>query len=186
MLQHPGKYLYIPYVKGGGIDSKILDLELTINAALSMKRIPIIREVSSTMAHRLDKVEEEYSINWDRYIDLPKTIILKVDSDGAIKEIPDTLQYVYEKDFDFNLYSKKQIRFIDGIQANDKENDQYPVICLLKKEDLVAKQSVNYPQELEFEGRITICHNPSFFIAFPPSEEVNILTDIVLNAFGTT
>ena len=187
MLQHPEKYLYIPYVKGGGLDSKILDLELTINVALSMKRVPIIREDCTSRAHRLDKVGEGYPINWDRYIDLSETIILKVDSGGVIKEIPDTLQYVYERDFDFNLYSEKQIRFIDETQIYDKENDQYPVICLLKKDDLLSlKQLVNYPQKLEFEGRMVLCHNPSFFIVFPPSGEVNILTDTVLSSFGTT
>ena len=186
MLQHPEKYLYIPYVRGGGLDSKILDLELTINAALSMKRIPILREENTSRIHRLDKVGEDHPINWDKYIDLSETIILKVDSSGAIKEIPDTLHYVYERDFDFNLYSEKQIRFIDETQIYDKENDQCPIVCLLKKEDLLSlKQPVNSLQQLQFRERIRI-NDPSFFILFTPSEEVNILTDTVLSALGTT
>ncbi|MXX98396.1 MAG: hypothetical protein F4Y58_00600, partial [Gammaproteobacteria bacterium] len=96
MLQHDEMYFYAPYSRGGGLDSKIFDLETVVNAALSTGRIPIINTVVSSQKHRLDNVEEKAPIHWDSYIDLSATKVLKVESDGIIKEIPDTLRYVYE------------------------------------------------------------------------------------------
>ena len=136
MLQHPEKYLYIPYVRGGGLDSSLWDLEIMINAALSMRRVPIIKEMATSKNHRLDNMRKNTVINWDKYIDLSATKILKAEPNEVVKEILGTLQYVYERDFDFSLYSKRQVRFISSGQVHDKENDQYPIICLLKDEDL--------------------------------------------------
>ena len=188
MSQHPEKYLYIPYVKGGGLDSKLWDLEIIINAALSMKRIPIIKEMQIYRFNRSDNMEQDASINWDKYIDLSKAKILRTKPDEAsTKEIPDTLQYVYERNFDFNLYSKSQVRFITSEQVHDKENDQYPIICLLKDEDLLSlKEPIGSLNKLKFNSRGMIHYDPSFFIIFPPSKEVNDLTEIVLRHFGTS
>ncbi len=187
MLQHPEKYLYIPYVREGGLDSHLWNLEKIFNAALSMNRIPIIKEMATVKGHRLDNMKKDASINWDKYIDLSKAKILKAESGRAFKEIPDTLQYVYEKDFDFNLYSKNQIRFINSEQVQDKENDRYPIICLLKDEDLSSfKEPIGPLNKLKFNSRGDIHYDPSFFIIFPPSKEVNDLTEIVLGHFGTT
>ncbi len=187
MLQHPEKYLYIPYVKGGGLDSKLWDLEIIINTALSMKRVPIIKEMQIYKFNRSDNMEQDAFINWDKYIDLSKAKILRAEPDGVLKEIPDTLQYVYEKDFDFNLYSKSQLRFINSAQVHDKENDRYPIICLLKDEDLSSlKEPIDSLNKLKFDDRSDIHYDPSFFIIFPPSKEVNNLTEIVLSHFGTT
>ena len=188
MLQHPEKYLYIPYVQGGGLDSKLWDLEIIINAALSMKRIPIIKEMQIYRFNRSDNMEQDAFIDWDKYIDLSKAKILRTKPDGAsTKEIPDTLQYVYERDFDFNLYSKSQVRFINSEQVHDKENDQYPIICLLKDEDLSSlKEPIGPLNKLKFDIRSMIHYDSSFFIILPPSKEVNDLTEIVLGYFGAT
>ncbi len=190
MLQHTEKYLYIPYSKGGGLDSKLWDLEIIVNVSLSMKRIPIINEEVTSDRHRLDKEKNIHSINWDKYIDLSETKILNTGPNGLLREIPDTLQYVYERDFDFNLYSKNQIRFINSEQVHDKENDQYPIICLLKNEDLLSiKEPIDFLNKLKllkFSNRGIIHYDSSFFIIFPPSKEVNDLTEIVLGHFGTT
>ena len=187
MLQHPEKYLYIPYVRGGGLDSHLWNLEKIFNAALSMNRIPIIKEMATVKGHRLDNMKKDASINWDKYIDLSKAKILKAEPNKVVKEISDTLQYVYEKDFDFNLYSKNQIRFINSEQVHDKENDRYPIICLLKDEDLSSlKEPIDSLNKLKFDDRGMMHYDPSFFIIFPPSKEVNDLTEIVLGYFGTT
>ncbi|MCY4260018.1 MAG: hypothetical protein OXC91_07115 [Rhodobacteraceae bacterium] len=187
MLQHPEKYLYLPYVRGGGLDSKLWDLEIIINAALSMNRIPIIKEMQIYRFNRSDNMEQDTSINWDKYIDLSKAKILKTEPSGASKEIPHTLQYVYERDFNFNLYSKNQIRFINSEQVHDKENDRYPIICLLKDKDLSSlKKPIGSLNKLKFGRRVDSHYDPSFFIIFPPSKEVNDLTEIVLGHFGTT
>ena len=59
MLQHPEKYLYIPYVRGGGLDSHLWNLEKIFNAALSMNRIPIIKEMATVKGHRLDNMKKD-------------------------------------------------------------------------------------------------------------------------------
>ena len=190
MLQHPEKYLYIPYGRGGGLDSNLWDLEIIINAALSMRRVPIIKEMATSKNHRLDNIEKDAVINWDKYIDLSATKILRAKPNGAVKRIPGTLQYVYERDFDFSLYSKRQVRFISSEQVHDKENDQYPIICLLKDEDLSSLKKRDPPissiNKLKFNSRGNFHHDSSLFTIFPPSKEVNGLTEIVLGYFGTT
>ena len=187
MLQHPEKYLYIPYVKGGGLDSNLWDLEIIINVALSMRRVPIIKEMVTSKNHRLDRVEKNACINWDKYIDLSATKILKAEPNEVVKEILGTLQYVYERDFDFSLYSKRQVRFISSGQVHDKENDQYPIICLLKDEDLSSlKKPIGSINKLKFKSRGDFYYDSSLFVIFPPSKEVNDLTEIVLGYFGTT
>ena len=187
MLQHPEKYLYIPYITDGGLDSNLWDLERIVNAALFMRRVPIIKEAVTPKSHRLDNIRKSAVINWDKYIDLSKTEILRTESSGVSEEIPDTLQYIYERDFDFNLYSKRQVRFISREQVHDKQNDQYPIICLLKNEDLSSlKKPVDSLNKLKFNSSVKIYYASSFFITFPPSKEVNDLTEIVLGYFGTT
>ena len=169
MLQHPEKYLYIPYVRGGGLDSNLWDLERIVNVALSMRRVPIIKKMATSYNHRLDRVKKDACINWDKYIDLSKAKILKTESDGVLKEILDTLQYVYERDFNFSLYSKRQVRFISNKQVHNKENDQYPIICLLKSKDLSSlKEPIGSLNKLEFNTRSIMPYASSFFIIFPP------------------
>ena len=186
MLQHPEKYLYIPYNRGGGLDSKLWDLEIIINAALSMRRVPIIKEMATSKRHRLDNMKKSAVIDWDKYIDLSATKILKAEPNEVVKEIPDTLQYVFERDFDFNLYSKNQVRFISSEQVHDKENDRYPIICILKDKHLSSlKEPIGSLNKLQFNSRGKFFDVHSFFITFPPSKEVNDLTEIVLGHFGT-
>ena len=190
MLQHKEKYLFIPYVKGGGLDSKTYDLELILYTALSMGRIPIINEMVSSPRHRLDNKEEKAPIYWDKYINLSATKILKVEPHGAIKEFPDTLQYIYERDFDFSVYSEDQIRYIDKTKLHDKENEQYPIIFLLKTKDILKLKELPFCERsgriANLKGRMNVQLDPSFLIVMPPSEAVNNLTDIVLKHFGTT
>ena len=190
MLQHKEKYLFIPYVKGGGLDSKIYDLEIILYTALSMGRIPIINEMVSPPIHRLDNKKVKMPIYWDKYMNLSAAKILKVEPCGAIKESPDTLRYIYEHDFDFSVYSEDQIRYIDKTQLHDKENKQYPIIFLLKTEDILKLKELPSLEKsgriANLNGRIDVQLDPSLLIVIPPSEEVNNLTDIVLKHFGTT
>ena len=187
MLQHPDKYLYIPMSTPGGLDSLIYDLELTINTALSMKRIPIIQKFETSRKHRLDNIKKNSVVDWNRCINLSETKILAVTPDRAIKEISDTLQYVYKRDFNFDLYLKNQIRFIDKTQIYDEANNQYPVICLMPSRHLSEQNKLLVLfNELHLKSRVDTYYNPSFFIDFLPSRKVNDLTDIVLNHLGTT
>ena len=178
MLQQNGKYFYASGSnETGSIDSKILDLELLIKTALSMKRIPVIRQ---------DRVSN-VPIDWKQYIDLSKTRIFKVES-GKIRELPDTLQYIYEQDFSLDSYSKNQVRYIGTDQLYDEENEQYPVIFLSKNTNIkgfrkiIPKSYIN----LNYTNKMNVDYTPSFLVILSMAQEVNDLTDIVLNYFGTT
>ena len=172
MLQRDRNYLYSPYHKAGGLDSKIQDLELLINTALSVRRIPIINEEVSSHIHRLDNIKIPEPIIWDRYIDLSATKIFKVEPDRAIKKVSDTLRYIYQRNFDFNSYTKNQIRYIDKTQLYDKENEQYPIICLLKTEDIAEiKESPKSIDQHNYTQRIDTNYDHSYVIVFQPSRK---------------
>ena len=178
MLQQNGKYFYASSgSETGSIDSKILDLELLIKTALSMKRIPVIRQ---------DRVSN-VPIDWKQYIDLSKTRVFKVES-GKIRELPDTLQYIYEQDFSLDSYSKNQVRYIGTDQLYDEENEQYPVIFLSKNTNikrLLKRIPMSYIN-LNYTNKMNVDYTPSFLVILSMAQEVNDLTDIVLNYFGTT
>ena len=185
MLQRSEKYFYAPYRQGkGGIDSKICDLELIISTALSMKRIPIIKEGLFPVMH--DGRITDIPINWERYIDLLRTRILKAES-GRIKELPDTLRYIYERDFGFNSYPKDRIRYINSYQLYDEENEQYPMVCLSESEDMEKLRGIRSKpcRDLHCMDKIRVDNSSSFLVIFSFSQEVNDLTDVVLKYFGT-
>ena len=182
MLQENGKYFYVPYgQEEGRIESKIHNLELIISTALSMKRIPIIEEEKFSLI--CDGCAMSASINWEQYIDLSKTRILKIES-GGIKELSDTLCYLCKQDFDFNSYPKSKIRYINSHQLYDEENEQYPVICLSQSEDIEKLQRIRSKPALSAND-INRSNVPLFLVIFSFSQEVNDLTDIVLDYFGT-
>ena len=184
--QQSRKYLYISCEgESKEMGSKVRNLELTINTALSVKRIPIIRENKVSVVR--NGVVEKVPIDWERYVDLSATKIFKVES-GRIKELSDTLQYIHERDFDFHSYAKDQVRYVDIEQLYDEENEQYPVVCLsnhknvsvLKKVVSKFHKNLNYLNNKHIDSRL------SFLVIFSPSQEVNYLTNIVLDHFGTT
>ena len=184
MLQQSGKYFYASCREAGGIDSKICDLEIIINIALSMKRIPIIRESKVSVMYNTSA--EKVPIDWERYINLAETRILRVEQ-GRIKELPNSLQYIHERDFDFDAYSKKQIRHIDEDQLYDKENESYPIICLSNTKNSMNPRGITpqFYEKSDYPKKVDTGVLSSFLAIFLPSREVNDLTDIVLNCFGT-
>ena len=191
MLQQSGKYLYLSYEYDGGLDSKTYDLELLIKVALSLGRIPIIKETQTSFHHRLDDVKQDVPINWDDYINLSDTKILKTEPDGTIKELPDTLQYIYERDFDFNSYPEDQIRRINGFQLYDEENEHYPIIFMLRDKEKLRRKGRDKPvpkfhKGLHFSPRLNAYFKSPFYTIIPPSSKVDELSDIVINHFGTS
>ncbi|MBC6414530.1 MAG: hypothetical protein GDA45_06595 [Chromatiales bacterium] len=111
MKQENDKYLYFPYFKLGGLDSAIDSLEFIINTAVFLGRIPIINKMATTSPHRLDDVKKHAPIIWDKYINLSAAKVLQVEH-GVITEMPTPLRYVYEQDFDFDLYTKDQVKYV--------------------------------------------------------------------------
>ena len=184
MLQQSGKYFYASYREEGGLDSKICDLEIIISIALSLKRIPIIKE--SKVSAMYNAAAENVPIDWERYINLTETRILRVEQ-GRIKELPNTLQYIHERDFDFDAYSKKQIRHINENQLYDKENESYPIICLSNTKKGESPRGIisKFYEKSDYPKKVDTGVLLPFLVIFSPSREVNDLTDIVLSCFGT-
>ena len=150
-----------------------------------MQRIPIIKESKvSVMYH--DTSAGNVPIDWQRYINLAETRVLRVEC-GRIKELPDTLQYMHERDFDFDAYSEKQIRYINEDQLHDKENEAYPIVCLsdTKKGESPRGITPQFYEKSDYPKKAAIGVLRPFLVIFSPSREVNDLTDIVLNCFGT-
>ena len=166
------------------MDSRICDLEIIISIALSLKRIPIIKESKAPVMYNASA--ENVLIDWERYINLAETRILRVEQ-GGIKELPNTLQYIHERDFDFDAYSKKQIRHINENQLYDKENEAYPIICLSNTKNGVNPLGIapQFYEKSDYPNKAAIGDPLPFLVIFSPSREVNDLTDIVLNCFGT-
>ena len=182
MLQESEKYFYAPCrQKEGSIESKIHDLKLIISIALLMRRIPIIEEGRLPLI--CDGRATSTSINWEQYLDLSKTRILKIES-GDIKEFPDTFCYLRKQDFDLNSYPKSKIRYINSHQLYDAENERYSVVCLLQSQDIEKLQEIR-SQPCLSTNNINQSDVPQFLVIFSFSQEVNDLTDIVLNYFGT-
>ena len=181
MIQEKGKYLYTSHGTRSGFDACLNDLTLLIQAALYMKRIPIIKKSATSSPHRLDNLNKKAVIDWDEYFDLSKTQIFKIGAGGVIEELPNTLQYIYEQDFDFGSYSNNETRYIDYRQtACYEENDKYPIVCMLNPG--VVPEAV----EKTSSEALYIGPNSSFLIVFSPSQTVKDLSNLVLGHFGTT
>ena len=183
MIQESGKYFYREPHPCGGLDICSIYMLQSIVLSLTMKRIPIIAKPLLSHSHRLDKLTKKVSCDWAWYFNLSKTQIFKIGSDGTIKKSPDTLQYVYEQDFDFSLYSKDQIRSIGGTQIYDAANAEYPLICMPNFFNISNQKK--HSDFVKDKG-CSPTFKPSFLISIPPSKIVNDLTDVVLNYFGTT
>ena len=189
MLQHGGKYLYFSYEYDGGLDSKTYDLVLLLRVALSLGRIPIIKEAKTSFKHRLDDVEQDISIDWDEHINLSAIKILETTSDGAIEESPETLRYVHEKDFDWSC-PESQVRHVDGFQLYDEGNEAIQIIVLARDRKSLRRKGRDQQlpmihKGLYFSPRLNAYFQSPFYIVIPPSKRVERLSDIVINHFGT-
>ncbi len=189
MLQHSDKYLYFPYEYDGGLDSKTYDLVLLIRVALSLGKIPIIKQARTSFIHRLDDIEQDVSIDWDEHINLSAVKILETTSEGTIKELPETLRYVHEKDFDWSC-PKSQLRRVNGLQLYDGKNEAIRIIVLARDKESLRrkgrdKQLPEIYKGLYFSPRLNAYFKSPFYIVIPPSRRVENLSDIVINHFGT-
>ena len=165
MLQQEGKYLYFADDVVGGQDDQVRALELMIIAALSLQRIPIVKETETAYQHRTSV--RYIPFRWDSYIDLARTKIAEIRPDGTVKEVQSSLRWVYEKDFNFKMYGDEQIRNINLSQLYEQAYVHTPILC--------AKGNVS------IRSYYKILHQITLF----PSRKVDDLTDIVLARFGT-
>ena len=165
MVQQSEKYLMLSRVdkaRGGGLDGNIREICAICNAALALKRIPIIpRENVNVKVHNFGKPLDDFK--WSKYLDLDKTEIYKREENGVLKRESFPFLYVLEEDFNIKLYPQNQIRIVDREQLYDSENEKYKV--------LVAT---------------SIFQSPPYYIRPVCSQVVSDLTDIVLNRLGTS
>ncbi len=189
MLQRSDKYLYFSYEYDGGLDSKTYDLVSLIRVALSLGRIPIIKEARTSFAHRLDDIEQDVSIDWDEHINLSAVKILETTSDGTIKELSETLRYVHEKDFDWSC-PESQVRHVHGLRLYNEENETIRIIILARDKGNLRlkgkdKKLPKIYKGLYFSPRLNAYFKSPFYVVIPPSKRVESLSDIVINHFGT-
>ena len=185
MLQQEGKYLFFSFRIHGGFEDQINHLETMMITALSLKRILIINETETSPQHRTSK--RYVPFNWNRYVDLAKTKIAEIAPNKTIEEIKHTFRWVNEKDFDFKSYTKEQIRYIDGSQLYESENEHYPILHVFHIESPAQyrnKLACRAEDLILFQGIQCYC-KVSYNVTLFPSQKVNDLTDIVLNYFGT-
>ena len=185
MLQQKEKYLFFDFNIYGGMDDCVALLELMMVAALSTKRILIIKETETASQHRTSK--KYIPFDWDNYIDLEQTKIAKIMSNGTIKEIKSTFRWEHEKNFNFKSYAREQIRYIDTTQLYDSENKDYsmlyvskPSISKLKKNKAALKA-----KGIKISHYYNLIYKASHHVSLAPSQKVNELSDIVLSHFGT-
>ncbi len=104
---------------------------------------------------------------FDRYVDLDKTQICKI-IDGDITQLNEPFHYINAEDFDLKAYSDNEVLSVKNKLISTDLNHQYEVIA---RKITADKYSHSYEDIL---------------VRFPVSTEVDRLSDIVLNAMGTS
>ncbi len=103
---------------------------------------------------------------FDRYVDLNKTRICRI-IDGDIEQLNEPFHYINAEDFDLKAYSDNEVLSVKNKSISAEPSHQYEVIVRKITGD---KYSHRYADIL---------------VHLPASEEVDRLSDIVLNAMGT-
>ena len=111
------------------------------------------------------------NLDIERYINLEKTQIYKIENNGSIRQISDIFRYMRVGDFDRNKYPEELVlQLLGSTPVSEAQNNQYRVI---------VRTTIDYSYYKKFYSDILI-------VAFHPSDKVMHLTDIVLRAMGTS
>ena len=111
------------------------------------------------------------NLDIERYINLDKTKIYKIENNGSIEQIHNTFRYIQMENFAHNKYPKKSVLQLSDITpVGEAQNNQYKVI---------TRETIDYAYYKKFYSDILI-------VAFYPSDKVMHLTDTVLKSIGTS
>ena len=164
------KYLIFRMSEDVGLDHVLMLVRGAIKEAIQLKRILVIEKYIMGGKHNLGHTLENLDI--ERYINLNKTRVYKVENNGSIKQINNTFRYIRAKDFDYNKYPRESV--LEGLgdtPVSETQNNQYKVI---------VRRTNNW----YYDRRLY--PNALIIVAFHPSDKVVHLTDTVLRAMGTS
>ena len=160
------KYLFFSLEQPArDIDHALDRLRDAVREAIHLNRTLVIGTFSIATSDNLDRHREK--MKYDRFIDLSKTQICKIES-GNFTQIEESFNYINEEDFDLKTYSNNEVLIIeDGMPVTVEQNNQYKLVI---RKAITDKNTYNYRDIL---------------VRFSASDEVDRLTDIVLKAMGS-
>ena len=164
------KYLILRIPRStAGLDHMLAVVKGAIKEAIHLNRILVIEKCTMTAIHNRGHTLENLDI--ERYINLDKTRIYKIENNGSIKEIDNPLRFVRARDFDNNEYPEELVLKLQNLSPVSKtQNNQYKVII---------RTTVKYHYN-------RLVYPDVLLIALYPSNKVVHLTDIVLRTMGTS
>ena len=163
------KYLILHIPPGvAGIDHILAVVKNAIKEAIHLKRVLVIDKYPMARHHNLGHKLENLDI--ERYINLSKTQIYKIENNGSIEQIHNVFRYIRMENFDHNKYPEETILQLPDTPISEAQNNQHKVIVRTTANDSYNRQ----------------VHSNMLIVAFYPSDKVARLTDIVLRAMGTS
>ena len=148
------------------IDHALSILSGAIREAIHLDRTLVVEtfdiDADSNLGYTLK------NLSYEQFIDLDKTQICGI-TDSDITELKESFRYINAQDFDLNTYPNNEILSIEDNKAITAEQNQSYKVVIRKTAD--SEYANNHPNIL---------------VRFSPSTEVDHLTDIALNAMGTS
>ena len=152
-----------------GLDHILAVVKGAIKEAMHLKRVLVIDKYTMLARHNLGHELKDLDI--ERYINLIKTQVYKIKNNGSIEKINDTLHYVRAENFDHDKYPEESVlELSDVTPISEAQNNKYKVI---------VRTTVDFSYNSQVYSDVLIA-------ALYPSDKVVHLTDIVLQAMGTS
>ena len=151
------------------IDHVFKILNTVFLEAFELGRIPVIGRFAIHPAHNLYFRKNDF--NFEDYLDLSNGTIRPINKVDSI--VKDGQKWLKEEEFNLAHYAADQVCFVNDEVISSEINKNYDVIV---RKDPPFQYVKKYTQNKEIE----------FLLDFPYSEKVNKLTDIVLEALGTS
>ena len=122
------KYLILRIPRSAaGLDHILFVVKGAVKEAIHLNRILVIEKCTMPAKHNLGHTLENLDI--ERYINLDKTRIYKIENNGSIRQIDNPLRFVRAKDFDNNEYPEELVLKLSGYTpVNETQNNQYKII----------------------------------------------------------
>ena len=165
------KYLIwrAPDNRSQGLDYILAVMKRVIKEAIHLNRVLVIDKYAMPAFHNLG--HELKNLDIERYINLDKTQIYKIENNGSIEQIHNAFRYVRAENFDHNKCPKELVLELSGCTpVSEAQNNKYKVI---------VRATVDYSYNRQVYSDMLI-------VAFYPSDKVVHLTDTVLRAMGTS
>ena len=210
------KYLILDTVNcwPAGLDHKLDILKNSIKEAILLDRILVLRKFAiwpyQNLAHKQNSKDKEKPIfigevymsedmrdgfkyvNFEDYINLAKTNIYQLASNGDIKKVEKPLRYIKEEDFDLKAYTDEPelILKTDQLVGEPPKNNPKPI----NDQVLIMENSLPLTSEQNNQYKVVVRRTNAYGYneeAFPlvilyPSDKVNCLTDSVLKSMATS